>query len=105
MLDAARFKTDVAPLLADYGCNAVACHGGGIRGTYELSPPGARSLSFDFEQTALQVDPYDPASSPILTKPLAEAAGGVPHQHEPFASEDDPDYQAIAAWIAAGVFE
>ena len=104
MLDSARFEADVAPLLAAYGCNAMECHGGGIRGTYQLSPPDARDLAFDFEQTALQVDAYEPAASPILAEPLAEAAGGTSHQHEPFASVDDPDYRAIADWIEAGEF-
>ena len=101
-LDYARYRTDVAPILAAHGCATVECHGGGIRGTYELSPSDRPNAQFDFEQTALQVNPVDRPASPILAEPLAVAAGGTPHQHEPFESASDDDYLAILAWIEAG---
>ena len=102
LLDFTQFQTSVAPVLVDAGCHAGACHGGGIRGTLELSPPDALDPAFDFEQVRLQVDPWSPENSPILTKPLANAE---PHAWEPFASTDDPGYQAILAWILAGEFQ
>jgi len=103
-LDYAQFAASVSPVLVDAGCHAAACHGGGIRGTLELSPAEALDPAFDFAQVRLQVDPWSPETSPILTKPLAEAAGGDPHGWEPFASTDDPGYRAILDWILAGEF-
>jgi len=66
--DAARFAADVAPVLGARGCDTVACHGGGIRGTFALSPVGDKDLDFDFAQAVLQVDGDDPAASPLLRK-------------------------------------
>ncbi len=105
VLDLASFQANVLPVLTQYGCNAMACHGGGIRGTYQLSPVGAPDVAFDFAQTGLQVNPFDPAASPILAEPLASAAGGTTHQLEPFDSIDHPDYITILAWIESGDFE
>jgi hypothetical protein len=99
-LDFDRFRTDVAPVLIEYGCHAAQCHGGGIRGTYELSADGT-DMSFDFEQSALQVNPYDRLESPLLTRPLV---GATPHAHEPFTDPDHPGYAAIREWILAGEF-
>jgi hypothetical protein len=101
-LDPIAFEANVAPLLSSYGCDNLSCHGGGIRGTFELSPPEAKDLEFDFEQASLQVWPHDLAHSPLLQKPLADDGGTAPHSYEPFATSDDPDYQTILAWILAG---
>lgn len=99
------FEETIEPILIAKGCNTAGdCHGGGIRGTYELSPPGAKDVAFDFEQTRLQVNPYAPTESPILTKPLNTEAGGVPHSFKAIATTDDPSYQAILGWILAGEF-
>jgi hypothetical protein len=98
------FQSSVEPVLASFGCNTTDCHGGGIRGTFELSPPGDSNVAFDFEQASLQVAPYDRLASPLLTNPLAEPAGGEPHSYEPFATADDEGYQAILSWIEAGEF-
>ncbi len=98
------FEQTVEPVLVRQGCDAVGdCHGGGIRGTLALSPPGAKDLRFDFDQVVLQVSPSSPDSSPILTEPLALQAGGTPHGVKPFGSTSDPDYQAIRQWILDGV--
>ena len=103
-LDFNQFVQTVDPVLVRHGCDATGdCHGGGIRGTLQLSPPGAKDARFDFDQVALQVLGSSPAASPILTEPLAIAAGGTPHSFKPFASTSDPDYQAILTWIMAGV--
>ncbi len=99
-----QFEQTVSPVLVQHGCDAVGdCHGGGIRGSLQLSPPGAKDLRFDFDQVVLQVWASDRAASPILTEPLALAAGGTPHSFKPFASTADPGYQAILQWIMAGV--
>ena len=97
------FAQSVSPILIARGCDAVGdCHGGGIRGSFQLSPPGAKDARFDFDQVVLQVSAYQPASSPILTEPLDVAAGGTPHSVKVFASTSDPDYQVILQWILAG---
>jgi hypothetical protein len=97
------FVSTVEPILIRQECDAAGdCHGGGIRGSFELSPPDAKDVRFDFDQTVLQVSAGRAESSPVLTEPLAEAAGGTPHAVKPFASTDDPDYQAILAWIVEG---
>lgn len=105
VLDYPTFQSSVAPVFAAYGCNAMQCHGGGIRGTFELSPEGARDPAFDFEQAKLQVNGYDPPASALLVQPLAESAGGLPHPWEPFDSVNHPGYRAIEDWILAGGFE
>lgn len=104
VLDFAQFEQSVEPVLMAQGCDATGdCHGGGIRGSLQLSPPGAKDARFDFDQVVLQVSASNRTSSPILTEPLALSAGGTPHSFKPFASTSDADYQAILAWIMDGV--
>jgi hypothetical protein len=103
-LDWNEFQQSVEPVLIRHGCDATGdCHGGGIRGTFELSPPGAKDARFDFDQASLQVTIAPRESSAILRMPLAIAAGGAPHPVKPFASTSDPDYQALLKWVQDGV--
>jgi hypothetical protein len=103
-LSFAEFEQSVEPVIVRQGCDAVGdCHGGGIRGSLELSPPGAKDVQFDFDQIVLQVSASTPGSSPVLTEPLALTAGGTPHAYKPFQTITDPDYQTIHGWIMAGV--
>jgi hypothetical protein len=104
-LDPIAFEANVAPILSSYGCDNLSCHGGGIRGTFELSPPDAKDLAFDFEQSSQQVWGHDQSNSPLLAKPLADDGGTAPHSYEPFATTEDPAYQTILAWIAAGEYQ
>lgn len=105
VLDYDLYVAAVAPVLEQRGCNAEGdCHGGGIRGTFELTPASAVDHRLDFDQAVLQVDGYQPGSSALLTKPLALEAGGVEHSVTAFASTSDPGYQAILGWIEAGEF-
>jgi len=100
------FAQTVSPALERRGCSATGdCHGGGIRGSFQLSPPTAKDIAFDFDQAILQVSAAHRDSSPILTEPLALSAGGTPHSFKPFASQADTDYQAIRGWIRAGVVQ
>ena len=104
VLDFDQFEQTVAPILRRHGCDAEAdCHGGGIRGSLELSPPGAKNAQFDFDQVSMQVSATDRDHSPILTEPLALAAGGTPHGLKPFATTADTDYITIRTWIHHGV--
>jgi len=103
-LSYSQFADSVEPILVAKGCDATGdCHGGGIRGTLELSPPGAKDTRYDFNQVLLQVSGYSPASSPILTRPLADDSGGTPHPYKVFPSTSDPNYKAILDWILSGV--
>ena len=105
VLDFQEFQATVSPILTAHGCDAGGgCHGGGIRGTLALSSVEEKDLRFDFEQVSLQVDGLDPTGSPVLTKPLAESAGGTPHSYKGFASTDDAGYLAILGWIENGEF-
>lgn len=103
-LDYASFASAVEPILVAHGCDAEGdCHGGGIRGTLQLSPPGAKDTVYDFDQVALQVTAAHADQSPILTEPLALAAGGTPHGVKVFADTNDVEYRTIRAWVRAGV--
>jgi hypothetical protein len=103
-LDYATFASAVEPILVARGCDAGGdCHGGGIRGTLQLSPAAAKDTRFDFDQVSLQVTPSDPDGSPILTEPLAVTHGGTPHSVKVFADTSDADYRTLRAWVRAGV--
>ncbi len=106
-LDFNEFAQSVEPVLMQHGCDAGSdCHGGGIRGTFELSPANAKDTQFDFDQVSLQVNPVTRDSSKILTKPLAINAGGVPHTGgKVFATVNDSGYVAIHQWIMHGVLQ
>ena len=103
MLSFAEFQATIEPILVQRGCDSVAggdCHGGGIQGTFRLSPPGAKDVQYDFDQAKLQVSIAPPASSRLLTKPLAVTAGGTAHGGGEFwTSTSHPDYQAILTWV------
>jgi hypothetical protein len=105
VLDYDVFASQIDPILTAHGCDNLNCHGGGIRGTFELSPQGDKNAAFDFAQASLQVYPPDPADSPLVVKPLAEECGGTTHAGgAAFTSLDDPDYLAILTWIEAGEY-
>jgi hypothetical protein len=103
ILDYEQFEQTISPLLTTNGCDVGGdCHGGGIRGTFELSPVDDKDFAFDFAQVELQVSAYDPAESALLRMPLAEVEGGLPHPTEPFDTESHTDYQTILQWIQDG---
>jgi hypothetical protein len=103
------FASQIDSILTDLGCDNITCHGGGIRGTFQLSPTSNKDIDLDFAQTQLQINPDDPVSSPLLVKPLAESAGGVAHAADPqvfgFMSTADPAYVAILNWIESGEYQ
>jgi hypothetical protein len=114
-LDYQFFKTRVEPIFlkrrsADharcYVCHQVAHHGGGPL-SLEMLPPG---MSFwteeqsrrNFVAVSRLVVPGDPAASLLLRMPLAPEAGGLADTHQggrQFASEDDPDWKNMKAWV------
>lgn len=104
VLDYDEFVAEVEPVLQRHGCDQDGdCHGGGRRGTLQLSPPTAKNLRYDFDQISLQVSPTVRDSSRLLTEPLALAAGGTPHAIKPFATTADTDFVALRTWIQNGV--
>jgi len=109
VLDYNVFAAEIDTILTEHGCDNLSCHGGGIRGTFQLSPYNDNDVDLDYAQVSLQVRGDDPGASLLLTKPLAEAAGGTAHAASStqygFTSVDDPDYQAILAWIEAGEYQ
>jgi hypothetical protein len=105
VLDYNVFAAQVDPILTAHGCDDANCHGGGIRGTFELSPDTDKDIAFDFAQAGLQVVAANPPASPLVLKPLDPSCGGVAHGGGSFFhSLDDPDYLAILAWIEAGEY-
>jgi hypothetical protein len=100
------FATQIDTILTARGCDDLNCHGGGIRGTFELSPVNDKDVTFDFAQVRLQVNGIEPPMSTLLMKPLDETAGGSAHGGGSFfTSTADPDYQALLTWIEAGEFQ
>ncbi len=56
----------------------------------------------NYEVVTQRVNASDPESSRFLLKPLAQAAGGLPHTGgNHWASTEDPEYQVILDWIRA----
>lgn len=106
VLDQAAYTATVAPILTTKGCDNIACHGGGLRGSFELSPVDDKDYDFDFTQVTRQLNPLQPETSSLLTKPLAIPAGGVVHtapsEEFGFMTTADPDYQSILGWIESG---
>ena len=114
-LDYEFFKTRVEPIFlkkrsADrarcYVCHQVSHHGDRPF-ILEQLPPG---MSFwteeqsrrNFETVSKLVVPGAPLSSLILLMPLAPEAGGGADAHAggfQFASQDDPDWKDMAAWV------
>jgi hypothetical protein len=106
VLSYAKFAANVEPILDSLGCDNTNCHGGGIRGTFQLSPPAEKDAHYDFKQACMQVSPWNPKNSPLVMKPLAEACGGATHGGGSFFfSLDDPNYVAILTWVESGVHE
>jgi hypothetical protein len=105
VLDYDVFAATIDPMLSSLGCDNLSCHGGGIRGTFELSPNGNKDVAFDFEQARMQVDGRNPPASPLVAKPLAPECGGPGHAGGfVFTELDDPNYLTILAWIEAGEY-
>jgi hypothetical protein len=114
-LDYEFFKTRVEPIFAKkrwpdharcYVCHEVSRHGGGPL-TLERLPAGASSWTEEQSRTNFQtvsklVTPGNPLQSLLLLMPLAPEAGGLADTHQggrQFASQDDPDWKIMAAWV------
>ena len=109
-LDFEVFKTQVQPIfLAERAgfTRRVVCHGGeGGSAFLEPLSPGAATWTDEearrnFERVLLLVTPGQPIQSRLLMHPLEPDAGGDEFHNggRQFASQDDPDFQTIAAWV------
>ena len=114
-LDYEFFKTKVEPIFLKkrsddharcYVCHQVMRHGGGPL-SLDMLPTGASFWTEEqsrrnFEVVSKLVVPGKPELSLFLRMPLAPEAGGLADTHQggrQFASEDDPDWQNMKAWV------
>ena len=112
-LDYEVFKARIAPIFLKYKpghARCYSCHALG-NGPQYLIPmsPGATTWNEEqlrkvFENVSLLVTRNDPMNSKLLMRPLSPVAGGdLVWEHSggrQFASKDDPDWQAMAAWAS-----
>jgi hypothetical protein len=114
-LDYGFFKTRVEPIFLKkrsddharcYVCHQMMRHGGGPL-SLEMLPTGAsfwteEQSRHNFEVVSKLVVPGKPELSLFLRMPLAPEAGGLADTHQggrQFATEDDPDWQNMKAWV------
>lgn len=98
-LDRAVFTSEVLPVFERQGCSSIHCHGSG---THPFPLTAGADPELDFLRAADQISFDDPAASPLLRKPLAPAAGGVPHNAPAiFTATTDPDYLILSRWVGA----
>jgi hypothetical protein len=114
-LDYEFFKTRVEPIFLKvrsedharcYVCHQMMRHGGGPL-SLEMLPSGASFWTEEqsrrnFEVVSKLVVPGNPSLSLFLRMPLAPEAGGLADTHQggrQFASEDDPDWKNMKAWV------
>ena len=117
-LDYEFFKTRIEPIFLKkrsedharcYVCHQISRHGGGPL-SLEMLPPGMSFWTEDqsrhnFEVVSKLVVPGNPSLSLFLRMPLAPEAGGLADTHQggrQFASEDDPDWKNMKAWVLGG---
>jgi hypothetical protein len=114
-LDYEFFKTRVEPIFLKkrsdqhvrcYVCHQISRHGGGPL-SLEMLPTGAsfwteEQSRHNFETVSKLVVPGNPSLSLFLRMPMAPEAGGLADTHQggrQFASEDDPDWKNMRAWV------
>jgi hypothetical protein len=109
-LDFDVYKTRVEPIFSkprEGHARCVVCHSESNH-AFKLQAWGQQTKSFTEEQSRLNfqmisklVTPGNPEHSILLLHPLAKEAGGDEFHSggRQFQSKDDPDWQAIAAWV------
>jgi YVTN family beta-propeller protein len=104
------FKTMVEPIFLKERPGHARCYGCHVLGgrAFHLEPLSAGSANWSDEQSRRnfqnargQITPGDPTSSRLLMHPLAPEAGGEEFHSggRQFASQNDPDWLAIARWV------
>lgn len=109
-LDFEFFKAEVEPIFLEKRAGftrCVVCHSDENAVGF-LQPLGDGAMSWDEEQSRLNfaavsglVTPGDPLTSRLLMHPLEPAAGGDEFHNggRQFTSQDDPQFQTLAAWV------
>jgi hypothetical protein len=109
-LDFDVYMTRVEPIFSkqrEEHARCVVCHSES-NNAFRLQAWGQQTKAFTEEQSRLNfqmisklVTPGNPERSVLLLHPLAEEAGGDEFHSggRQFQSKDDPDWQAIAAWV------
>jgi hypothetical protein len=107
-LDYAFFRDRVQPIFLNKRpghARCIACHETGAP-RLQARSPGA--TSWNEEQSRKNFDAWKavvvvgkPLASPLLLHPLAKDAGGDPFHAggKHFKSQDDPEWQILAAWV------
>jgi hypothetical protein len=97
------FEHDALASLSKQGCNAGACHGspsgkGGFRLSLRAFDPALDKLTLLKEDYGRRINPLDPDTSLLLTKPMMKVAhgGGLKLTRSDYA------YRVLHDWIAAG---
>lgn len=113
-LDHTTFTGTIQPILDNRGCSQQGCHFrdkvnpniGGPGGSLRLfictvsDPCIPGELLANHDSAAGMSNTVNPPNSKLLTKPLIETGGGVPHAGgDIFLSATDPDYLAVLNWI------
>ena len=108
-LDFEFFKDEVQPIFLEKRAGftrCVVCHTEGGAGFLEPLSDGATEWDEEqsrrnFESVSRLVTPGDPLASRLLIHPLEPAAGGDEFHNggRQFASQDDPQFQTLAAWV------
>jgi len=114
-LDYQFFKTRVEPIFlkrrSDEHARCYTCHQmmrhGGFPLSLQMLPAGASFWTEEqsrqnFETVSKLVVPGNPSLSLFLRMPMAPEAGGLADTHQggrQFASEDDPDWKNMKAWV------
>jgi hypothetical protein len=113
ILDYNRFMRDIEPIITTTtftspgpgAMTCVSCHGDTSNVAYSSFPIVIGQSRNNFTEVARRVQVDDPDTSLILVKPLAVAAGGVPHgllgndAGEQFPNTQDRFYSTIQQWI------
>jgi hypothetical protein len=109
-LDFEFFRSQVQPIFLEKRAGytrCVVCHSGtdGVAFLQPLSP-GATTWNDEqsrrnFESVSRLVTPGAPLKSRLLMHPLEPASGGDEFHNggRQFTSQDDPQFQTIAAWV------
>ena len=109
-LDFEYYRTQVEPIFLEKRegfTRCVVCHSGDERVAFlEGLAPGAATWDAEqsrrnFESVLTLVTPGDPLASRLLMHPLEPAAGGDEFHTggRQFASQDDPHFETLAAWV------
>jgi hypothetical protein len=109
-LDYGFFKANVQPIFTKKRpgyTRCIVCHAG-ANNAMRLTPLQAGASAFseeqsktNFETVSRIVTPGKPMESHFLTHPLEPRFGGGMYHSggRQFASTDDPDWKALAAWV------